>query len=212
MVEGEPFPTPNEDESDPNNPLFYLKRALGWLDELDMKGLIDLHAAPGYFRSRIKLFTSFIILGSQNGFDNSGRRGDVHWVSEEYPQDNANVARTIIIQVMVLVMVMVMVIEDNANIARTIIIQDKIAANMARWIEEGAFKRETLYGISLLNEPAGWWDKVELVFILIITIVLGQGWDHDGTSLNWKFFIIILPKVWSACTDEFYPGGYEVVR
>ena len=36
------------DESDPiNNSLFYLKRALGWLDELGMKGLIDLHAAPG---------------------------------------------------------------------------------------------------------------------------------------------------------------------
>ena len=70
--------------------------------------------------SGIKIFPSFIILGSQNGFDNSGRRGDVHWVSEEYPQDNANVARTIIIQVMVLVMVMV--IEDNTNIARTIII------------------------------------------------------------------------------------------
>ena len=47
VVEGEPFPPPNRDESDPNNPLFYLKRALGWLDELGMKGLIDLHAAPG---------------------------------------------------------------------------------------------------------------------------------------------------------------------
>ena len=52
--------------------------------------------------------------------------------------------------------------QDNANVARTIVIQDKIAANMAKWIEEGAFKRETLYGISLLNEPAGWWDKVRL--------------------------------------------------
>ena len=47
VIEGEPFPPPNADESDPNNPLFYLKRALGWLDELGMKGLIDLHAAPG---------------------------------------------------------------------------------------------------------------------------------------------------------------------
>ena len=82
------------------------------------------------------------VLGSQNGFDNSGRRGDVHWVSEDYPQ-------------------------DNANVARTIIIQDKIAANMAKWIEEGAFKRETLYGISLLNEPAGWWDKVRLGYFCI---------------------------------------------
>ena len=60
---------------------------------------------------------------------------------------------------------------------------------MARWIEEGAFKRETLYGISLLNEPAGWWDKVRL-----------------GCLCS------TLLKVWSACTDEFYPGGYEVVR
>ena len=105
-----------------------------------------------------------MVPGSQNGFDNSGRRGDVHWVSEDYPQ-------------------------DNANVARTIIIQDKIAANMARWIDEGAFKRETLYGISLLNEPAGWWDKVRL-----------------GCLCS------TLLKVWSACTDEFYPGGYEVVR
>merc|ERR1719402_690660 len=122
MDDGEPFPPPNMDETDPASPLFYLKRALVWMDELGLQASIDLHAGPG----------------SQNGFDNSGRRGDVHWVSEDYPQDNANVAR---------------------------------------WIEEGAFKRETLYGISLLNEPAGWWDKV-----------------------------------WSACTDEFYPGGYEVVR
>ena len=90
----------------------------------------------------------------------------MHWVSEDYP-------------------------EDNANVARTIIIQDKIAANMARWIEEGAFKRETLYGISLLNEPAGWWDKVRLGCFP---------------------YIISLAKVWSACTDEFYPEGYEVVR
>ena len=47
VIEGEPFPAPNTDETDPTNPLFYLKRALGWLDELGMKGLIDLHAAPG---------------------------------------------------------------------------------------------------------------------------------------------------------------------
>ena len=47
VVEGEPFPAPNSDESDPYSPLFYLKRALVWLDELGMKGLIDLHAGPG---------------------------------------------------------------------------------------------------------------------------------------------------------------------
>jgi aryl-phospho-beta-D-glucosidase BglC (GH1 family) len=47
VIEGEPFPPPNPDETDPDSPLFYLKRALGWLDELGMKGLIDLHAGPG---------------------------------------------------------------------------------------------------------------------------------------------------------------------
>ena len=117
-----------------------------------------------------------MVAGSQNGFDNSGRRGDVHWVSEDYPQ-------------------------DNANVARTIIIQDKIAANMARWIEEGAFKRETLYGISLLNEPAGWWDKVCLLEIVFTTSARKKVMSQTRA-----------PKVWSACTDEFYPGGYEVVR
>lgn len=30
------------------------------------------------------------------------------------------------------------------------------AAMMKRWVNDGAFREETLYGISLLNEPAGW--------------------------------------------------------
>ena len=119
VEEGEPFPAPNTDESDDHNPLFYLKRAMVWLDELDMKAEIDLHAGPG----------------SQNGFDNSGRRGDITWVTEEYP-------------------------EDNHNVVRTINIIDKIAENMKRWVDEGVMRQETLYGISLLNEPGGWWDKV----------------------------------------------------
>ena len=52
--------------------------------------------------------------------------------------------------------------------ARTVIINDKIAANMAAWIEEGAFKRETLYGLSLLNEPAGWVENVRLCQDLLL--------------------------------------------
>jgi len=133
VVEGEPFPAPNSDDSDPYSPLFYLKRALGWLDELGMKGLIDLHAGPG----------------SQNGFDNSGRRGDINWVNDDYP-------------------------EDNANVARTVVINDKIAATMASWIEAGAFKRETLYGLSLLNEPAGW---VENVWLACTDELFPEGYD-----------------------------------
>merc|ERR1712080_181709 len=67
--------------------------------------------------------------------------------------------------------------EDNTNVARTLVIQDKVAATMARWVEEGVMASHTLYGISLLNEPAGW-----------------------------------VEQVWSACTDDFYPGGYHTLR
>merc|ERR1712168_449170 len=136
VIDGEPFPAPNMDDTDKYSALFYLKRALVWLDELGMKAEIDLHAGPG----------------SQNGFDNSGRRGDITWVTEEYP-------------------------EDNHNVVRTLDILDKMGATLSGWVSTGVFKQETLYGISLLNEPGGWWDKV-----------------------------------WSACKDEFYPLGYEVIR
>ena len=115
-----------------------------------------------------------MVAGSQNGFDNSGRRGDVHWVSEDYPQ-------------------------DNANVARTIIIQDKIAANMARWIEEGAFKRETLYGISLLNEPAGWWDKVCLLEIV----------DCYSNARFWVWVHILVNLVAMAFLFTMFAMGLE---
>lgn len=41
----------------------FLLRALDWASELGLRVLIDLHGAPG----------------SQNGFDNSGRRGPIEW-------------------------------------------------------------------------------------------------------------------------------------
>merc|ERR1719187_663178 len=79
VADGEPFPLPNMDDTDENSALFYLKRGLQWLDELDMKAELDLHGAPG----------------SQNGFDNSGKRGDIHWVDETYPEVKDNVDRTL---------------------------------------------------------------------------------------------------------------------
>lgn len=41
----------------------YLGKALDWADKNGLKVMIDLHGAPG----------------SQNGYDNSGRKGDIHW-------------------------------------------------------------------------------------------------------------------------------------
>lgn len=45
----------------------YLLKAVGWARNAGLRVLIDLHGAPG----------------SQNGFDNSGRRGDITWDDDE---------------------------------------------------------------------------------------------------------------------------------
>ena len=51
--------------------------------------------------------------GSQNGFDNSGKRGEVHWHEGENPD-------------------------------RTVRILGKVAMMVKQWIDEGAFKLDTL--------------------------------------------------------------------
>lgn len=51
----------------------YLDRAIGWARNHGIKVMIDLHGAPG----------------SQNGYDNSGQRGEARWAS-----DSNNVLRT----------------------------------------------------------------------------------------------------------------------
>ncbi len=55
----EPFPPPPRDDN--NGQRFYLRRLVKWADDLGLRVLLDLHAAPG----------------SQNGFDNSGRMGTI---------------------------------------------------------------------------------------------------------------------------------------
>ena len=74
---------------------------------------MDLHGGPG----------------SQNGFDNSGKRGEVHWHEGENPD-------------------------------RTVRILGKVATMVKQWIDEGAFKLDTIEGLELLNEPAGFYDWV----------------------------------------------------
>ncbi|KAJ1893873.1 hypothetical protein LPJ66_005508 [Kickxella alabastrina] len=41
----------------------YLKKVLGWVGKYNLNAVLDLHGVPG----------------SQNGFDNSGRLGGIHW-------------------------------------------------------------------------------------------------------------------------------------
>ena len=59
VAPNEPFPEPPK--NDEHGQRFYLRRLVKWADEVGLKVLIDLHAAPG----------------SQNGFDNSGRMGPI---------------------------------------------------------------------------------------------------------------------------------------
>ncbi|KAH3687893.1 hypothetical protein WICPIJ_001110 [Wickerhamomyces pijperi] len=56
-------------ENDPyvQGQIKYLDRAIEWARNLGLKVWVDLHGMPG----------------SQNGFDNSGQRGDVNWLNEE---------------------------------------------------------------------------------------------------------------------------------
>ncbi|PGH17941.1 hypothetical protein AJ79_00840 [Helicocarpus griseus UAMH5409] len=53
-VDGEPYVQGQID---------YLDKAIGWARDSNLKVIVDLHGAPG----------------SQNGFDNSGRRGPINW-------------------------------------------------------------------------------------------------------------------------------------
>lgn len=59
VSENEPFPEPPK--NDEHRQRFYLRRLIQWAESLNLKVLLDLHAAPG----------------SQNGFDNSGRMGPI---------------------------------------------------------------------------------------------------------------------------------------
>ncbi|KAK9767188.1 hypothetical protein K7432_003187 [Basidiobolus ranarum] len=64
----------NDDEPYVQGQYPYLRRAVSWAIEHNLHVLLDLHGAPG----------------SQNGFDNSGRAGNINW-----PKDPENIRRTV---------------------------------------------------------------------------------------------------------------------
>ena len=84
-------------------------RLLQWCDQIGIRVLIDLHGAPG----------------SQNGFDNSGRRGPARWV------------------------------DDYSHMDRTLVVLDKVTELVLNWITSGKIAESTLWGIEVVNEPLG---------------------------------------------------------
>jgi len=88
------------------------------MDQLGLQAVLEIHTGPG----------------SQNGYDNSGRRGEIHWVDFDYP-------------------------EKRNNIDRSLNIVTKFASTAKQWINDGVISAETVYGIGVLNEPhacGGW--------------------------------------------------------
>ena len=77
---------------------------------------MDLHGAPA----------------SQNGFDNSGQRGDPNWYNPD----------------------------DSSNIHRTYIVLEMLSDMVISWIDEGYMSEYTLYGVEVLNEPAGYFEDI----------------------------------------------------
>ncbi|KAJ5911584.1 glucan 1-3-beta-glucosidase A [Penicillium subrubescens] len=68
-------------EGDPyvDGQLQYLDSAVGWARAAGLKVMVDLHGAPG----------------SQNGFDNSGKRGAITWQQGDTVDSTKNVLRTL---------------------------------------------------------------------------------------------------------------------
>jgi glucan 1,3-beta-glucosidase len=114
VSEDEPFPPPPADDTEGQR--FYLKRVFQWCEEIGLKILVDLHGAPE----------------SQNGFDNSGRRGDVNWFDPN----------------------------DNSNVDRTVVILGKVTELLVSWIADGTISDSTLFGVEVLNEPSGWIEEL----------------------------------------------------
>lgn len=85
--------------------------------------MIDLHGAPG----------------SQNGFDNSGRRGD--------PENTDGVHFL-----------------ENDNVNRTVRVLQLVTELISGWIVEEHIAENTIFGIELANEP---WGKPIKVYLSI---------------------------------------------
>ncbi len=119
---------------------FYVKRFLSWCEEVGLKVLIDLHGAPG----------------SQNGFDNSGKRGDVEWYTSD--GDTTNADRTTDILDQLTNLILDWVAEGTVETCEMqchrffnkLEVQEHFFANL------GTISPSTIYGIDILNEPAGW--------------------------------------------------------
>jgi len=119
-----------------------------WASPLGLKVLLDMHTAPG----------------SQNGFDNSGTRGDIHLLSQ--PDGSS----------------------DTANMARW----EETVAELARWAV-AELDANALWGIEVLNEPFGAWGKMYDAIFDVINPKGYQMVRNASQSLNVIFQAGFIP-------------------
>ena len=123
------------------------------MDKYGLKASMDLHTGPPQ-HLQITSTTKFTGPGSQNGYDNSGRRGEIRWVSGDYPLERANIDRCFAL----LPLPPLIALSHN----RTLEILDMVCTSLSSWISDGLFSLSTLYGIGILNEPhicGPWYDE-----------------------------------------------------
>lgn len=60
----------------------YFLKAIDWARKYGLRLLIDFHALPGESKSSLKHFTQLTpnMIGSQNGWNHSGKAGSVNWL------------------------------------------------------------------------------------------------------------------------------------
>lgn len=146
VIPGEPFPLPTGDIALKSK--YFLKRLIGWCEEIGLKIVLDLHGAPG----------------SQNGFDNSGKTGDVGWITPDFNLTNVN---------------------------RTLRVHELMIDMIFGWMRDELISDGTLFGIAILNEPLAGWLGYEYVWKVLVEYFHPQAYEIIRKRLGNEVKVII---------------------
>ena len=156
------------------------RRALGWMEELGLRALLDLHAAPG----------------SQNGYDNSGRRGQVRRHNKQTnKQTNKSQAHWVDATFL---------LGNRHNLDRTVAINKLVARTIRQWVEAGTLSIDTIYGKMCRSLCS---DDVD-VDVDADDVVAGFGLLNEPHICGYQSLNLLK----EACLQDYYPKGYAAIR
>lgn len=157
----------------------WVEICINWSSKYNLKLLIDLHTAPG----------------SQNGFDNSGRRGDIHW-NDDPTQYLAWLSTLNPASSLFAAQSGMGLIQSQAkptglpNVDRTLSVLKELCRRLS---PHAVSKGGSVWGIELLNEP-GWSLPIDLV--------------QNFTRLGHQAIKEIEPSFKVVASDSFRPGEW----